>query len=48
LSNPGAGSRRTAGSETIRSVDRRSTEVIYIDLPADLNLEDDSGRNIAG
>jgi hypothetical protein len=29
------------------SVDRRSTEVIYIDLPADLNLEDDEGRNVA-
>ena len=25
----------------------RSTEMIYIDLPADLNLEDDEGRNIA-
>jgi hypothetical protein len=27
--------------------DDKSTEVIYIDLPADLNLEDDQGRNIA-
>jgi hypothetical protein len=26
---------------------RRSTEMIYIDLPADLNLEDDEGGNIA-
>ncbi len=25
----------------------RSTEMIYIDLPADLNLEDDEGRDIA-
>jgi hypothetical protein len=38
---------RRAGSERTGSADRRSTEMIYIDLPADLNLEDDSGGNIA-
>jgi hypothetical protein len=35
------------GSWTTPASTGRSTEMIYIDLPADLNLEDDEGRNIA-
>lgn len=38
---------RRTGSGTTRTSTGRSTEMIYIDLPADLNLEDDHGRNIA-
>ena len=38
-----AGGRQKPVSQVIRP----STEKIYIDLPADLNLEDDAARNIA-